>query len=361
MTPYTHASAHHVGRWPSLWLGALFLALFVTLWQVRCCGYIQLDLDWTYQRSANVIAGTAISPWQYRVLSHWGYRALTIMASTLGFDNPQHEALCIFRLVQNVAILALAALYYRRLGLTDNAVTVGLSMLAFGMLHTLHFSDMSFDTYSDVIFYLVAGLLILYQKPLWLLILMPLAALNRETSGLIPFMLLTFSFGCSRQRTVRIHAVLISILALVLYFAVFFGLRHAYGSRPDMGGHSILSKCLIVNNFTNEQSWLQLCVTMGLLPLLAVCSLRACPKPLQCFFWSIVPVWFLVHFVSAVVAETRLFLVPLAVALVPCMLFGLGPITAYQRGRQEGGTQNRREPTVPVNATPSASPDEPSP
>lgn len=323
MTAHDPRTCNRLARLPSVYLCATLLAVSVSLWQIRCCGYLQLDLSWTYNRSQAVIDGTSISPWQYRVLSHWAYSGLTSICHRAGFDDARHEAAGLLRLLQSLAIFGLAVVYYRKLGLGDGLITLGLSVLASGMLHTLYFADLSFDTYSDVIFYAAAACLILYKQTYWILVLMPLAALNRETCGLIPFMLIAHSFADSSQRGERIRNLLIGTISLALYLIILAAVRHHYGSKEGMAGHSILSWHLIGSNLIDEQSWIQLLVTMGIVPILAICSLRVCPSGLRPFFWSLVPAWFLIHFLSAVVAETRLFLVPMVVVLVPCMLFGV--------------------------------------
>ena len=154
-----HNINNRIVRFPSAYLTVIFMACFVSLWQVRCCGYLQLDLSWTYIRSQNVLQGTAISPWQYRVLSHWAYSGLLNIFQSIGLENAKHEAVCIMRLFQNLFIFILAVFYYRKLGLNNILTTIGLSILAYGMVHTLYRADMSFDTYSDVIFYISAACL----------------------------------------------------------------------------------------------------------------------------------------------------------------------------------------------------------
>lgn len=70
-------------------------------------------------------------------------------------------------------------------------------------------------------------------------------------------------------------------------------------------------------------TWVQLFGTLGVLPILAVWSARRWPRPLQAFFWAIVPVWIVVHPFVSVLAEARLFLVPLTMIFIPGALFGI--------------------------------------
>jgi hypothetical protein len=54
-----------------------------------------------------------------------------------------------------------------------------------------------------------------------------------------------------------------------------------------------------------------------------VFSYQTWPRALKIFFWVVVPAWFGVHFFTALVAETRLLLVPLALVFIPGALFGI--------------------------------------
>ena len=56
-------------------------------------------------------------------------------------------------------------------------------------------SDIQFNTFFDVTFYLLAGLCILQKRFVWIVPITLLAALNRETSGLIPFLLMFSIFA----------------------------------------------------------------------------------------------------------------------------------------------------------------------
>ena len=139
-----------------------------------------------------------------------------------------------FRILQNLAIFSLAAVYYRKLGLGRSAVLLGLSAVAWGMTNARYDSDLSLNTYSDVLFYLAAALLILAGRLVWMAPLMVAAALNRETSGLIPMMLLASGIGVRRPGE-RISPRLVAWpLALLACFALtYLGVRFMLGPRPE--------------------------------------------------------------------------------------------------------------------------------
>ena len=60
-------------------------------------------------------------------------------------------------------------------------------------------------------------------------------------------------------------------------------------------------------------------------PLLALLGYARWPASLRVFFWTVVPLWFFIHAVGAVMAETRLLLVPQALIFIPGALASLVP------------------------------------
>ena len=92
-------------------------------------------------RHLDVMNGTAFDPWTYRVLSDLGVDALYNAVHWLGIGKPWNVAFISFRLVQNVAIFMLAALFYRRLGLSRVATAFGLGLIAWGMMFASAHSD----------------------------------------------------------------------------------------------------------------------------------------------------------------------------------------------------------------------------
>ena len=62
---------------------------------------------------------------------------------------------------------------------------------------------------------------------------------------------------------------------------------------------------------------------MGFLPIWVLLIYSKMSKHLQVFFIVLVPIWFGIHFVSAIAYQTRLFLVPTLLVLVPAVLENL--------------------------------------
>ena len=221
-------------------------------------------------------------------------------------------------------ILIIAGVYYRKLGLPLYESMIGLSVLSWSMSLSLYNSDLSFNVFFDIAFYLLAGILILGRKYVWLVLLMIPAALNRETSLLIPFMLFfavrSNTAGEQDQRPGFIAAA----VALGIFAIIFAGLRIYYGPQPFLTADGYYPGIgLLALNLGRWATWGQMAITLGVIPMLALFAYREWPRVLKVFFWVVVPVWFVAHFVGALVAESRLLLVPQALVFIPAALSGL--------------------------------------
>src|SRR5262245_53039393 len=209
---------------------AILFSLFTVFYQVTqlSLGYLETT---QVDRHTRVLQGNAGNAWQYRILStylvDWLIRGLTDLR-----PRPIVSGFILFRIFQNTLIFLFAAFYYRKLGLNTYVSLIGLSLLAWGMTHSLYDSDLQFNTYSDIIFYLAAGLIILLGQYAWLIPITGFAALNRETSGLIPFMLIAYSLRTKSQDKPQKIAIMIAAISFGLYAIIFVILRGAYGEQP---------------------------------------------------------------------------------------------------------------------------------
>ncbi len=266
------------------------------------------------ERHLSILNGEARAPFQYRVLSQY---VLGMWLQLWPRDRPEATvwALVSLRLVQNAGLFIVGALYYRRLGLGPAAALVACSLLAWGMTQSLYDSNLSYDTYTDVICYLAAGLLIAAGRDVWIVPLAAMAAANRETSGLIPIMLIAahVGHGATFKRALTIGAA-----ALAAYGAVFIGLRLAYGPRDlyVAYGHT-MGLDLFRFNVLRVVTWTQLLATVGIVPLVALAGYRQWPPLLKRFCWAVAPAWLVIHLFCAVLVETRLILAPHALIFVP--------------------------------------------
>lgn len=282
--------------------------------------YIENGNQWT--RHQSVLAGEAPSPWQYRVFSVWVNQWAIDSCSALGANRPVAAGFLSVRWLQNFAILGLAASLYRRLGLSLPTTLLGVSILAAAMGQAVFDSDLSTNTYFDVVFYLVAAVLVLHGRLVWVIPVVAMAALNRETSILIPLLMVAGEWRRRPVPPVSRYTLALSAVAVTLFVAEFFGLRAFYGARPLFEPYGVSPGLdLVFANVLNWQSWFQLILSFGIVPVLSLFGLRSAPTVLRNIWVLIVPGWIGVHLALAVIAETRLFLVPMALAFVPCALF----------------------------------------
>jgi hypothetical protein len=274
-------------------------------------------------RHAVIMKGTAGNPRQYRVLSEYLVEGLIRTLRNFNVPRPVASAFISFRILENILIFLLASIYYRKLGLNIHATLIGLSLLAWAMTHSLYESALQFDTYADVIFYLLAAVTILSEKYVGFLLVSGAAALNRETSGLIPFMIISNQLFSKSKSVRNKRAMAVFLTSLCLYIIVYVSIRLSFGKQPLHEGYGLRPGFeYFMFNVSRYTSWFYLFATLGILPIMSVLSIRHCPMSLQAFFWGIVPIWVLVHLFFGFIAETRVFLVPLALVFVPGALFG---------------------------------------
>ncbi|MBT3388873.1 MAG: hypothetical protein HN413_00525 [Chloroflexi bacterium] len=252
--------------------------------------YIQIwwkGLDWLtqgtqIQRHQDVLAGVAGNPWQYRVLANYLVETIIRVLIMLDINQPEAVGFIGLRFIQDVLIFGVASVYYRSLGLNRYTAILGVVLLASAFPPAYYDSDLQFNTYFDILFYLAAGLLILRKKYGWIIPLMALAALNRETSGLIPIMLFGHLVYRRPLKRISIKNSIIFMSAMFVYGVIFFGLRTFYNPQELVipYGHPPGWE-LFSFNVQRPVTWIQLFKTLGLLPLLAVFSFKKWPSSLS--------------------------------------------------------------------------------
>lgn len=283
--------------------------------------FIEVDLR---DRHDAVLDHTVGDPWRYRLLSEWGAEGALELADAAGFSQPAVVGFLGFRVLQNLAIFAFMWLLLRRLGFGWYESLFGLGLLAWGFTQALFHQAMSFNTYGDIAFYLGAALLILNRRWWWIVPLTVAAALNRETSGLIPVMLIAMAWPLGWRSEQGRRAIRIGAIALVAFAATYGIVRAAVGSSffivpngQDPGRE------LFEYNVGRGMTWDFVFQTVNILPLLALIAVRRWPAELRAIGVAIVPAWIGIHLFTSVLAESRLLLVPLALVFIPGALAGL--------------------------------------
>ncbi len=205
------------------------------------------------------------------------------------------------------------------------------SALAFGNAVTA--ADLAFNTYMDIIFYLLAALIIVRKKnPYWLLPITILAAFNRETGLLIPALYFISqtnftNFKINSIKSIKFPPPKVWILVSTLYIlfiGIFIGLRIYYGYRPQQVWKAPAGLPMLKLNLFSAvgfKAYMELIGTLTVIPLIILYKFKSFPHLLKKWFLFLVPIWFLVHYVSVVAYQTRLFMVPILLIFIPMMLW----------------------------------------
>jgi hypothetical protein len=263
------------------------------------------------------IDGVAGDPWQYRVLADYLLEALFRAIAAAGAQVVYLRGFVIFRLGQEALIFTLGLAYLRKLGLSNNAALVGLSILMVGMVFSQETTGFRVDTYADVAFYLLAGILTLSRRYMWLIPVTALAATNRETSVLIPF--LPLAHVHLRQPLAAPNRPIYRAIALSLaaFVAVQIALHLAFGPQGPSGTTGVE---MVQRNLSNDDTFVRMTETLGVLPLLTIAWLPRLPRFIQTLFVLMVPAWFAVHLWGSILIETTLFMVPFIMVFIPAAL-----------------------------------------
>ena len=276
-------------------------------------------------------------PWQYRVLSEyvleWMFQLKESESDLI--DNRTKEVIgrwntdivLLLRMMQNTLIFLIFAWYLQCLNMNQRRIILGMSLLGTILAISAYKSDFCLNSYFDVLFFLLAGIVILKGRYLWIILITILAALNRETSGFIPVLLIAFSlipFPNVLLSNKKV-ALITGIISMLLYGFIFILLRASFQPQVSNTLHWPMLRPgrVILFNLTYVQAWSLLFSVFGLLPILSIKTIKSWPPVLKAFFWILVPVWVICIYFLGDVQETRLLLVPFILVILPGLLFGL--------------------------------------
>lgn len=320
------------------WIILITVAVLLSI----ATSYAQVD-DLTYRFikvqqekvHEQMIGGVAGNPWQYRILADWMIDYVIKLSYKIDISIPKASIFIAFRFIQCILIFLAAGVYYQKLKVPLFANLLGLSILTWGMSTSLYNSDLAFNNFFDIAFYLLAAIAVMDGNFFWIPLLTVLAAFNRETSALIPFMLIGFAYYSGNKQKQMKPVVVYSVISLIIFAVIFFGLRMYYGEQPFLTADGYSPGIgLLKFNLVRLVTWEQLLLTLGIIPFLAVFAYRGWPRTLKIYFWVVVPAWIIIHFLASLVAESRLLLVPQALVFIPGALFGIMGMTSQQENSQ---------------------------
>ena len=165
-------------------LSIALLAGTTVLWQEQHLGLRYVEGE-QFARHQSVLSGSAPNPWRYRVLAEWIAAGFIKAAYVTQVPRPIAVGFLGLRFFQNALIFLLAFMYYRRLDLGRRQALVGVVVLAFAFTYAVDNSDLSFNTYFEVAFYLLAVLFLGADRVLLFLLVIVFASLKWSISPAI--------------------------------------------------------------------------------------------------------------------------------------------------------------------------------
>jgi len=325
----------------------------------------------TYERHIALIEGNSeyYNPWQYRMLSPMIVEGLMFMYNnTIDRLYPIEEKLTftiaktseptpetkefikllqtkgaikylliflILRFFLNITVFLIAWYFWRHFVSNELLIFFGLMFLSMGMGNAVIASDLTFNTYFDIIFYLLAALIIVKKRnPAWIIPIVMLSAFNRETSILIPFLFFISNCDFSNFNFKNYKSLLnflpskriwlIAITSFFIFLLIFIGLRIYYGYQPQQvwkvpAGIQMIRLNLV--SAVSVKSYFEMLGLFSVIPIVILLRFRSLPIILRTWFICIVPLWFTAHIYSVVIYQTRLFLVPSIIIFMPMFLF----------------------------------------
>ncbi|MBL7647297.1 MAG: hypothetical protein JNK74_14010 [Candidatus Hydrogenedentes bacterium] len=302
----------------------LLLSLITGFSQIKTEGLAWQEANY-WPRLEAVANGTAPAPDQYRVLTDRLVVVAVNSAGALGVPRPVGLTFVALRLFQNLLLFVLAFVFYRKLGIHPYPAVLGLSALAWGMTQANYGADLGFNASTDVLLYLGAALALVGGRPAWLIPITVIAALNRESSILIPYMALAIAVRWKPRLTLDKTIAGPAFAALAVWCVLFVVLHVVLGARPwalhESGAAPGFG--LLRYNLTNPAAWEHAFGMVGILPVLALLSWRYWATPLKAIFWSVAPLWCVGTLFCAPVDQSRVLLLPQVLVFVPGLLCGL--------------------------------------
>lgn len=259
---------------------------------------------------AEILEGTAPSPYRYRVLIPLVAEGLFRVSRT--FVDPKSAFLAAYGLLDLLCITALLILLYRYLRMWFDTTPALVAVLFVGGTMPVTFQDHYFQPWSllePVLF--TAGLMAVYfNRYLLLLGLTLVAALNRETAIYIPLMYLVYRGFAEAQRGRREVLLLTGSCIIVLA-----GLRFFLG----YASHVItFQEALITSVKKIGSTIVNWVVFLGIFWLFVYRGVAYAPPFVRRMAW-IVPLYVPAMLLGGIWYETRL-LMPLYPFLVPLAL-----------------------------------------
>jgi hypothetical protein len=297
------------------------------------------------------------NPWQYRVLMPWtiegmyfiydntinkvfdiekkinvylpgdegtkyeNTRKMLALMKTPGFVK-YNIVFVALRFLLHLGIFFMCFKLYRLFVKSDWLIVFGLMFVALSMGNSIFNSDLSFNTYMDILLYLVAAYVILTKRSAWWIIpVMILGALNRETSALILVMFVASKIPVERVWDVvllkwkswPVRDILIAVVGGVIFVSIYVAIRSYYGYREPYKWPVPMGWPNLKWNFASVHTIRTIFENVGTYSILPIVCILGFKK-LDMFFRKgllfVALPWFIVHFWTVVGYESRVFMMP---------------------------------------------------
>jgi len=237
------------------------------------------------------------------------------------------------RFILHLMIFYVCIKLYRLFIKSDLLILFGLMFISLSMGNSIFNSDLSFNTYMDVLLYLTAGYIIVTSKSGWFIVLISvIGAFNRETAILIPVLFLISKVQISKPIRLttlswltfpKSRDILFTVLSLTLFMIILIGIRNYYGYREPYKWPVPMGLPNLVWNFASIHTIRTIFENIGTYSVLPIVCILGYKKLLPFFksmlFCLALP-WFLVHYWTVVGYESRMFMMPTFLIFLPATL-----------------------------------------
>lgn len=298
-----------------------------------------------FVRHSLIMKGNAEAPLCYRVLTEYALEAFCRISR---LTMPEHypQVAFVFKVVQNFIVFLSLSIYLRSGGMTGPAILLGVFMFALASHFSFYSSDLAYSTFSEMIFLFLSGYAINRgASGIQVVLLTVVAALNRETAVFIPGMYLANTLFCGwKYRSLKENIELlhskstgVGVVAILSFLAVYVGLRLLIvpnGYSGSRYGAVYPGLHLAWLNIVNYRTWRGLLWMYGILPFTLLYWTRW-PSQLRAYAIVCGIPWFAVQFLFGSTDETRLFLTPLGLILIPASLRLVAGAVLDGHGKQD--------------------------
>jgi hypothetical protein len=273
-------------------------------WQMIDVARQRQQLFWHTQ----IIEGHGPYPDQYRVLTYLLAQGLIVAGV------PFSIAHALLRFVFTTASLYLFHQYLRA-WVRPSLALLGFFMLAAALPLTFLYYFMQPTDPLNMVVYFLAFRALLAGRDAWLIPLVAVGMVNRETAALLPLLHACVRWG----RSPLSRWLPQCLIAAAVAAAIYVGLRLTYGFAPPYAENSPAGYWAA--NFSDPGTWIQLLGFFNLALWVGWQEWRDAPAFLNRAAWF-VPAFVLIHFSVGYVREVRYFL-PLLPIVVPLTLLRL--------------------------------------